>query len=227
MSALLCPRVPLWFNNPLLYRIFNQNNESTQPFLCFLHLVKRTQLPEHLQQIINGCIKGERSAQAELYRLYCTKMMGVCMWYAKNKEEAEEILQDGFMNVFTYIHNYKGEGSLEGWIRKIMVNAALAKYRSKKSNSMRIVTEYDAGVHDVAQESSILAGLEEKEIVLLIQSLSPVYRMVFNLYVFEGMKHKEIAQYLGISEGTSKSNLADARQILQQKIIKQRKAFLK
>jgi RNA polymerase sigma factor (sigma-70 family) len=195
--------------------------------LRFLHLVKRTQLPEHLQKIINGCIKGERSAQTELYRLYCKKMMGVCMWYAKNKEEAEEILQDGFMNVFTYIHNYKGEGSLEGWIRKIMVNAALAKYRSKKSNSMRVVTEYNAEVHDVAQESSILAGLEEKEIVSLIQSLSPVYRMVFNLYVFEGMKHKEIAQSLGISEGTSKSNLADARQILQQKIIKQRKAFSK
>jgi len=184
-------------------------------------------LPEHLQQIISGCIKGERSAQAALYRLYCSKMMGVCMWYAKNKEEAEEILQDGFMNVFTYIKSYKGEGPLEGWIRKIMVNAALAKYRSKRSNNMRLITEYNAGVHDVAGESSILAGLEEKEIVLLIQSLSPVYRLVFNLYVFEGMKHKEIAECLGISEGTSKSNLADARFILQQKIKQQQKIYLK
>jgi len=195
--------------------------------LRFLHLIKGTHLPEHLQKIINGCIKGERSAQAELYHLYCSKMMGVCMWYAKNKEEAEEILQDGFMNVFTYIHNYKGEGPLEGWIRKIMVNAALAKYRNKKSNSMRIITEYNAELHDVAQESSILAGLEEKEIVALIQTLSPVYRMVFNLYVFEGMKHKEIAACLGISEGTSKSNLADARLILQRKINQSRKSFTK
>ena len=106
-----------------------------------------------------------------------------------------------------YIQNYKGEGSLEGWIRKIMVNAALAKYRSKKNNSMRIVTEYNAEVARRCAGIIHLAGLEEKEIVLLIQSLSPVYRMVFNLYVFEGMKHKEIAACLGISEGTSKSNL--------------------
>jgi RNA polymerase sigma factor (sigma-70 family) len=206
---------------------FFVNSEITQPFLSFLHLVKRTQLPEHLQEIINGCIKGERSAQAALYRFYCSKMMGICMWYAKNKQEAEEILQDGFMLVFMHIKTYKGEGSFEGWIRKIMVNAALAKYRSKKNNSMRIVTEYNAEVHDVAQESSVLAGLEEKEIVLLIQSLPPVYRMVFNLYVFEGMKHKEIAQYLHISEGTSKSNLADARLILQRKINQQQRAFFK
>lgn len=184
-------------------------------------------MPEGLQQIIDGCIKGDRHAQARLYHLFCSKMMGVCMWYAKNKQEAEEILQDGFMLVFTHIKTYKGEGSLEGWIRKIMVNAALTKFRSKKSNSMRLVMEYNAEAHDIAQESSILSCLEEKEIVQLIQSLTPVYRMVFNLYVFEGMKHREIAALLGISEGTSKSNLADARLILQRKIIQQQKAFSK
>lgn len=152
-------------------------------------------------------------------------MMGICMWYAKNKEEAEEILQDGFMLVFKHIQNFKGEGSLEGWIRKIMVNAALAKYRGKKSSSMRVVVEYNAEAHDSAQESTILAGLEEKEIVILVQSLSPVYRMVFTLYVLEGLKHKEIAEQLGISENTSKSNLADARFILQKKINQQQKAY--
>jgi len=183
-------------------------------------------LPEGLQQIINGCVKGDRSAQAKLYQLHCRKMMGVCMWYAKNKEEAEEILQDGFMLVFKFISNYKGEGSLEGWIRKIMVNAALAKYRSNKSGSMRVVVEYNAEAHDSAQESTILSGMEEKEMVMLVQSLSPVYRMVFTLYVFEGLKHKEIAERLGISENTSKSNLADARVILQKKINLQQKSYL-
>lgn len=181
-------------------------------------------MPERLQQIIFGCLRGDRSAQAELYHLHCRKMMGICMWYAKNKEESEEILQDGFMLVFTHINSYKGEGSLEGWIRKIMVNAALAKYRSKKSNSMKVVVEYNAEEHDTFQESTIISGMEEKEIVLLIQSLSPVYRLVFNLHVFEGLKHREIAERLGISEGTSKSNLADARLILQLKMSQRQKA---
>lgn len=175
-------------------------------------------MPERLQQIIMGCVRGERSAQAELYHLHSRKMMGVCMWYAKNKEQAEEILQDGFMLVFTHINSYKGEGSLEGWIRKIMVNAALAKYRNKKSNSMNVLVAYNAEEHDTFQESTILSVMEEKEIVILIQSLSPVYRLVFNLHVFEGLKHREIAERLGISEGTSKSNLADARLILQRKM---------
>src|SRR6476661_7451620 len=100
-------------------------------------------LPEGLQQIVHGCIQGKRSAQAQLYNLYSHKMMGVCMWYAKNREEAEEILQDGFMRVFNYIHKYKSEGSLEGWIRRVMINVALLKFRSQKSNALHIV-EYDA-----------------------------------------------------------------------------------
>ena len=181
-------------------------------------------MPEGLLRIINGCVKEDRSAQAELYHLHCRKMMGVCMRYAKSREEAEEILQDGFMLVFKCIHQYKGEGSLEGWIRKIIINAALAKYRSKKNNNMRAVVEYNAELHDTTHESTLLTQLEEKEMIRLVQSLSPVYRMVFNLYVFEGLKHKEIAQELGISEGTSKSNLADARSILQRKILQEQKA---
>ncbi len=100
-------------------------------------------LPKGLEQLINGCLHGERSAQAELYGMYCNRMMGICMWYAKNKEEAEEILQDGFIRVFLYIHTYSGEGSLEGWIKKIMVNAALLKFRNKKSNKLRLLTEYN------------------------------------------------------------------------------------
>ena len=175
------------------------------------------------QQLITGCVQRNRCAQMQLYNLYSSKMMGLCLWYAKNKEEAEEILQDGFMRVFIYIHTYTGEGSLEGWIRKIMINAALLKYRNKKDN-LWTIAEYNADLHDKADTTSFFSNYDEKELLKLVQLLSPVYRMVFNLYVLEGFKHKEIAQLLGISEGTSKSNLADARAILQKKVYELQKA---
>lgn len=171
-------------------------------------------LAENQQLIIKGCIEGDRAAQARLYQLYACKMMGVCMWYARNREEAEEILQDGFMRTFTYIHKFRGEGSFEGWIRKIMVSAALFKYRNK-SAQLRPVVEFNLEVHDASEQESFISNFDEKELVKLVQTLSPAYRIVFNLFVFEGLKHREIAAMLGISEGTSKSNLADARAILQ------------
>jgi len=139
--------------------------------------------------------------------------MGVCLWYARNREEAEEILQDGFMRVFTYLHKFTGEGSFEGWIRKIMVNAALFKYRNKAH--LRAVVEYNPEAHDSAETASVIEMMDAKELIKLVQTLTPGYSMVFNLHVLEGMKHREIAEILGISEGTSKSNLADARVILQ------------
>ena len=179
-------------------------------------------LPNSLQQLVNGCIQKDRAAQAQLYKLYCNKMMSLCMWYAKNKQEAEEILQDGFVCVFVYIQTYNGDGTLESWIRKIMVNAALLKFRKKKNSHLRLVVPYDAGLHDKAGSCSVTSKYDEKELLKLIQSLPPSYRMVFSLYVLEGLKHKEIAARLGISVSTSKSNLADARTILQRKITGQK-----
>lgn len=173
-------------------------------------------LSDGQQLIIKGCIAGDRASQKKLYDLYAHKMMGVCLWYARNKAEAEEILQDGFMRVFTYLGTYKGEGSFEGWIRKIMVNAALLKYRNKAH--LRSVIEYNAEDHDTKDTNSVIEMLEAKELVKLVQTLTPSYRMVFNLYVMEGLKHREIAERLGISEGTSKSNLADARAILKKSL---------
>ena len=170
-------------------------------------------LPYGHQLIIKGCIAGDRASQRRLYDLYAPKMMGVCLWYARNREEAEEVLQDGFVRVFTYIHTYKGQGSFEGWIRKIVVNAALLKYRNK--SHLRAIVEYNAEEHDTKDSDTVLEMLDAKELIKLVQTLSPGYRMVFNLYVLEGLKHREIAELLGISEGTSKSNLADARLILQ------------
>lgn len=173
-------------------------------------------LSDGQQLIIKGCIAGDRASQEKLYNLYARKMMGVCLWYARNKEEAEEILQDGFMRVFTYIGKFKGEGSFEGWIRRIMVNAALAKFKNK--SHLRPVVEYNPEEHEIRETVSPIDILDAKELVKLVQELTPGYRMVFNLYVLEGMKHREIAELLGISEGTSKSNLADSRIILQRQI---------
>lgn len=143
-------------------------------------------------------------------------MYGVCLRYARNREEAEEILQEGFMKVFENLHQFRHEGSFEGWIRKIMVNCALQRYRSKAT--MYAVVNTDVAGIEPPSNDEILTRIGTKELLKLVQLLPPAYRMVFNLFVFEGMKHREIAKHLGISEGTSKSNLSDARAILQKAV---------
>ncbi len=139
--------------------------------------------------------------------------MGVCIRYAKSREEAEEILLEGFLRVFTYIKKFRGTGSFEGWIRRIMVNCALQRYRN--TTNLYAVLPLDAGKPDAITHPDTYSNLGKKELALLVQSLPAGYRIVFNLYVFEGFKHHEIAGALSISEGTSKSNLHDARAILQ------------
>jgi RNA polymerase sigma factor (sigma-70 family) len=167
-------------------------------------------------QLIAGCVAGDRNSQSMLYDLYAPKMMIVCLRYSKNKEEAEEILQNGFLRVFKFISQYKREGSLDGWIRKIMINSALQKLRNNVH--LKPVISIDTRTYDLSYAHDIIEQIDGKVLLQLVQSLSPSYRTVFNLYVFEGMKHREIAELLNISEGTSKSNLFDARTILQKKI---------
>jgi len=169
------------------------------------------------EQLIKGCIAGDRTFQTKLYDLFAPKMLGVCMRYSKNREEAEEILHEGFLRVFTYIKNFKGTGSFEGWIRRIMINCALLRYRNK--SHLYPVSLIDAEKAGTTAEPDIISKLDAKELLLLVQSLPAGYRLVFNLYVFEGYKHREIAEALGISEGTSKSNLSDARSILQKALM--------
>jgi len=140
-------------------------------------------------------------------------MFGVCLRYTRNRQEAEEILQEGFLRVFTYIKNFRADGSLKGWIKKIMVNCALQRFRSK--SALQPVIRLESSQHETADDTDIDALLNVKELLSVVQSLPAGYRMVFNLYVFEGYKHREIAVALGISEGTSKSNLSDARAYLQ------------
>ena len=150
--------------------------------------------------LIQGCATGDRYSQSGLYNHFAPKMLVVCLRYSKSREEAEEILQEGFMKVFRFIHQFKSEGSFEGWIRKIMVNCALQKIRSQLRLSPVInMAEYNKEVSDqVDVESNITA----KELLKLVMTLPPAYKMVFNLYVFEGYKHREIGELLGISEGT-------------------------
>lgn len=181
-------------------------------------------MPDIEQLLIKGCIDGNRASQAKLYDLYCPKMIIVCMRYSRNREEAEEIMQEGFYRVFKYIHQFKYAGSFEGWIRKIMVNSAVQRYKPK-SDLHPVIQIENEGMH-IADDSDIHSGLLVKELIQLVQSLPTAYRMVFNLYVFEGFKHREIAAMIGISEGTSKSNLFDARIILQKAILSKKKLII-
>lgn len=166
--------------------------------------------------LIQGCIHGDRNSQRKLYEFYAPKMMVVCLRYSKTREEAEEVLQEGFIRVFAKIEQFKNEGSFEGWVRKIMVNSALQKYRSQKK--LHPIINIEAAGHEQADVEYVLPQLSAKELLGHVQQLPPAYKMVFNLYAFEGMKHKEIAELLGISEGTSKSNLSDARALLQRAV---------
>lgn len=144
-------------------------------------------------------------------------MFGVCLRYAKDRTEAEDNLQEGFVKVFTYIKKFRGEGSFEGWVRKIMVHASLEKYRKHHLlYPVENIMEYEKE----GTPSEVLDKMSADELLALVQELSPQYRMVFNLYVMEGMSHSEISKELGISIGTSKSNLARARDILKGKVIK-------
>ena len=150
--------------------------------------------------------------QQELYNRFASKMYGVCLRYASNSEEAEDILQEGFIKIFNKINSYRGEGSFEGWIRRIFVNTAIEHFRKK--TYLQPITETEENTVE-GKYLSVLDNLAERDIVQLIQQLSPGYRTVFNMYVVEGYTHKQIAELLRISEGTSKSQLSRAKLILQ------------
>ncbi len=170
--------------------------------------------------LIKKCIEWDSSAQNRLYDKFASKMLAVCFRYSRNKEEAEDILHEGFMKVFENIHKFRNEGSLEGWIRKIMYHTAIQKFRSRKEVENTISIDHNHLNLSHHSSSDILSQIGVKELIKLIQNLPPKYQIVFNLYVFEGLKHREIAEKLGVTEGTSKSNLSDARAILQREINK-------
>lgn len=168
-------------------------------------------------EILAGCKAGNRKMQEALYTQTSSRMFAVCMRYAKDKMEAEDVLQTGYIKVFQKIKEYRGDGSFEGWIRKIMVNAAIESYR-KNLKSMNIVPIEDA--HEQAATGFDFSSLGMQDLMKIIQKLADGYRLVFNMYIIEGYSHKEISATLGISEGASKSQLSRARAILREEIMK-------
>lgn len=167
------------------------------------------------KDLIAGCLDGQRSAQKALFEMYAGKMIAVCRRYSRNDQEAEDILQDGFVKVFLHLASFDHAGSFEGWIRRIFINTAL-KLISKKSYQNEQVGIDDLPESKVSPE--VFAQLSEKELLQIISSLPEGYRVVFNLYAIEGYSHKEIADMLNIGESTSRSQLLKARRMLQSRV---------
>ncbi len=167
-------------------------------------------------EILNGCLKGKREFQKILYDKFSGKMLYVCLRYTKNKDEAEDVLQEAFIKVFTNLHSFKSEGSFEGWIRRICVNCSLEFLRAKKRTLL--FEDIENANEYVSDSNNIIGNINTKELHNLIMKLPDGYRLVFNLFVIEGYGHKEISEMLNITEGTSKSQLSKARIYLQKSL---------
>ena len=173
-------------------------------------------------ELIKGCIRDEAACQKEVFDRYASRMLGVCHRYARNSADAEDILQDSFIKVFSKIGQFKSEGSFEGWIRRIVVNTAIKKYSLTRYN--KEITGYEVSDHlQPAAEPVAYGHLTEKDLMGLINNLPDGYRLIFNLYVIEGYQHDEIATMLGIQAGTSRSQLVKARTMLQKQILELQK----
>jgi len=164
------------------------------------------------QDLIEGCRRGERQAQQLLYDRYAGRMYSVCLRYARNPMEAEDIVVIAFTKIFERISQYRGEGSFEGWIRRITVNEALSALR--RNRTMGIEADLDSADREIDYQQ-LSDHLEAEDLIQIIEKLPPGYRVVFNMYAIDGYSHKEIAEALGISENTSKSQLSRARAVLQ------------
>ncbi len=165
--------------------------------------------------LIRGCLAKDRKMQETLYHRFSSKMYAVCLRYCKDADDAQDLLQDGFVKIFKNLDKYRGDGSFEGWIRRIFVNTSIEHFRK----SIKYNTVGDSAEVVIEDPTwNALDNLGEKDIIKIIQELSPGYRQVFNMYVIEGYSHKDIGDILGISEGTSKSQLARAKAILKKTV---------
>ena len=164
-------------------------------------------------EIVHRCLQNDAPAQNELYRRYAGKMIGICMRYTHNREDANDVLQDGFVKVFLNLKSFKGEGSFEGWIKRIMINTALKHYQ--KNLKYKNESDIDAAF-DLSFDNRIISNMGVTELMKHVQNMPDGYRTIFNLYVIEGYQHNEIGDLLGISEGTSKSQLSRARNYLME-----------
>ncbi len=170
--------------------------------------------------IIKGCMEGKRGAQKLLYQAYASSMLGVCMRYVQHRDEAEDILQEAFLKVFQNIQSFRNEGSLEGWIKRIMINHALNYYKKSRRTPFHEDIDFinETEIVSTDEPATFHSPVSHEKLLALIQSLPPGYRIVFNLYAFEEYSHKEIASELNISENTSKTQLFKARRMLRNSI---------
>ena len=178
-----------------------------------------------IEKIITQCRKGVRHAQKELYEQFAPQMFAVCIQYSKNKMEAEDLLHEGFLKIFEKIDQYRGEGALGAWMRRIMVNTILEEFRNKSKihyiDNPEFKQDYIIDDDYESENDNLIYDVDIEYIKQLIEQLPDKYKIVFNLYVIENYTHEKIASELGISIGTSKSNLSRARKWLKNKVNEQ------
>jgi RNA polymerase sigma-70 factor (ECF subfamily) len=167
---------------------------------------------DHIKFLLERCSRQDRTSQKLLYKEFYGYSMSICLLYSDNREEAAEILNDGFMKIFSNLKKFDLTKPFKPWLRKIMINTAINRYHQKQR---QIQTEQIENASGESDGEKILSGISYLEVVALLQKLPPAYRTVFNLHVIEGYSHEEIAQMLNISSGTSKSNLFKAKEQLK------------
>lgn len=180
---------------------------------------------KQIQQLIQGCLSGDRRSQQAVYKLLYGKMKAVCLRYTKDSDQAMDVLQEGFIKVFQNMERYTGVGSFEGWVRRIMVNLSIDRFRKQKNDFLLLngnmsPEDFEDEIEDEEDESAVDYDFKPSQIIEAMQQLSPAYRTVFNLYVFENYTHQDIADSLGISVGTSKSNYAKAKRNMKKILLK-------
>lgn len=190
-----------------------------------VNVKKNLKVPEdQLKDIIEGCIRGERASQKALFEEFYGSMLGICMRYTKDKDRAQEVVQEGFIKVFDKLAEFDFTGSFSGWMRRIMVNTSIDAIRKRQRSAVLTDEDFilEAGSFYEQEDDNdeYLTKLKAKEALEAVQRLSPAYQTVFNLYVIENYSHAEIAQILGITEGSSKSNLAKAKMNLRKMLTK-------
>jgi len=169
------------------------------------------------KQLIKGCIDGNRKAQKALYDKYSRRMMAICLRYVKDMEDARDLLQEGFVKLYTNIHRYAGEGSFDGWVRKIFVNCALERLRH--NDILKNADDIDDINYADIPDDSAVSQMSSEEIMTCVRMLPDGFRTVFNLFAIEGYSHKEIGEMLNITESTSRSQYMRARKVLQKMIL--------
>ena len=175
-------------------------------------------MKDDLDIYIRQCMQNEREGQLKIYQLFSQVLYGICLKYMKNEDDAKDVFQEAFIVVFQKINQFKFEGSFEGWMKRIFINKLIETLNKKKKESF-FLDVFDPDTDFVEEQELDIPQIEQEKLLEYIRDLPDQYRTVFNLYVFEKMKHKEIAELLKISEGTSKSNLNRAKRILQKRIL--------